>query len=53
MDLSKAFDTLNHDLIAKLHPYGFGSYALELIKSYLLIHGKGLKLMSVSVHGRN
>ena len=54
MDLSKAFDTLNHDLlIAKLHVYGFGSYALKLIKSYLLIDGKGLKLMSVPVHGRN
>ena len=36
MDLSKPFDTLNHDLlIAKLHAYGFGSYALKLIKSYL------------------
>ena len=36
MDLSKAFDTLNHDLlIAKLHVYGFGSYALKLIKLYL------------------
>ena len=23
MDLSKAFATLNHDLIAKLHAYGF------------------------------
>ena len=36
MDLSKAFDTLNHDLlVAKLHAYGFCSYALKLIKSYL------------------
>ena len=36
MDLSKAFDTMNYDLlIAKLHAYGFGSYALKLIKSYL------------------
>ena len=35
MDLSKAFDTLNLDLpIAKLHAYGFGSYALKLIKLY-------------------
>ena len=36
MDLSKAFDTLNHDLlIAKLHAYGFSKEALKLIKSYL------------------
>ena len=36
MDPSKAFDTLNHDLlIAKLHAYGFSKKALFLIKSYL------------------
>ena len=36
MDLSKAFDTLNHDLlIAKLHAYGFTRESLKLIKSYL------------------
>ena len=36
MDLSKAFDTLNHDLlIAKLHAYGFSKESLRLIKSYL------------------
>ena len=36
MDLSKAFDTLNHDLlIAKLHAYSFSKNALILIKSYL------------------
>ena len=36
MDLSKAFDTLNHDLlIAKLHAYGFSKKGLILIKSYL------------------
>ena len=36
MDLSKAFDTLNHDLlIAKLHAYGFDKNALKLIKTYL------------------
>ena len=36
MDLFKAFDTLDHDLlIAKLHAYGFDKNALRLIKSYL------------------
>ena len=33
MYLSKAFDTLNHDLlIAKQHPYGFSEESLKLIK---------------------
>ena len=36
MDLSKAFDTLNYDLIvAKLHVYGFVKNALLVINSYL------------------
>ena len=36
MDLSKAFDTLNHDLlIAKLHVHGFQHDALKLLRSYL------------------
>ena len=36
MDLSKAFDTLNHDLlIAKLEAYGFSSKSLSYIHSYL------------------
>ena len=35
MDLSKAFDILNHDLlIAKLYAYGFGKNALKPIQSY-------------------
>ena len=36
MDLSKAFDTLNHDsLIAKLHEHGFDIKTLKLLHSYL------------------
>ena len=36
MDLSKAFDTINHDLlIAKLKAHGFSKEALKLMKSYL------------------
>ena len=36
LDLSKAFDTINHDLLlAKLKAYGFSPNALKLIHSYL------------------
>ena len=36
MDLSKVFDTKNHDLlIAKLKAYGFSKEALTLMKNYL------------------
>ena len=36
MDLSKAFETINHDLlIAKLDAYGFDKATLKLMKSYL------------------
>ena len=36
MDFSKAFDTINHDLlIAKLGAYVFDTASLKLIKSYL------------------
>ena len=36
MDLSKAFDCINHELLlAKLHAYGFSIKALKTIKAYL------------------
>ena len=36
MDLSKAFDTINHDLLlAKLKTYGFSLNAVKLMRSYL------------------
>ena len=36
MDLSKAFDTINHQLlVAKLYAYGFSKNACELILNYL------------------
>ena len=36
MDLSKAFDTINHSLLlAKLKAYGFSNQALRLLQSYL------------------
>ena len=36
MDLSKAFDTINHELlVAKMHAYGFSIDALKIVHSYL------------------
>ena len=36
MDLSKAFDTMNHDpFIARLHTYGLKGTSLKLLKDYL------------------
>ena len=36
MDLSKAFDCIDHELlIAKLHAYGLSRNALKMIQSYL------------------
>ena len=36
LDLSKAFDTINHELlIAKMYAYGFSTDALKIVHSYL------------------
>ena len=36
MNLSKAFDTIKHDLLlTKLHAYGFSKKAVKLIDNYL------------------
>ena len=45
MDLSKAFDTLNHELlITKLYAYGFGREPLVLLLSYLSNHWQRTKI---------
>ena len=45
VDLSKAFDTINRDLlIAKLYVYGFSKESLKLIKSYLTNRWQTTKL---------
>ena len=45
MDLSKAFDSLRHDiLIAKIHAYGFEMNALKLIYSYLIDRTQTVKV---------
>ena len=45
MDLSKAFETVNHELlIAKLHAYGFSRYSLKILLSYLSDHWQRTKI---------
>ena len=45
MDLSKAFVTINHQLLlTKLHAYGFSKEALAMVCSYLLNQKQGIKI---------
>ena len=45
MDLSKAFDTINHELLlAKLHAYGFSEQALLILSSYLSNRKQRIKI---------
>ena len=47
MDLSKAFDTINHELlIAKLEAYGFSNESLKLLHSYLSSRWQRIKVKS-------
>ena len=53
-DLSKAFDTINHELlIAKLHVYGFSTDALEVLLSYLQDRWQRVKIIQLSVLGHS
>ena len=48
MDLSKAFETINHQLLlAKLHAYGFSKQALAIICSYLSNRKQRIKINNV------
>ena len=48
MDLSKAFDTINHPLLlVKLHAYGFSKQALAIICIYLPNRKQRIKINNV------
>ena len=45
MGLSKAFDTINHELLlAKVHVYGFSIYSLLILSSYLSNRKETIKI---------
>ena len=48
MDLSKAVDTFNHELlITNLAAYGFSNPALKLIQTYLNNRWQGVKVNNI------
>ena len=48
MDLDKAFDKINHQLLlAKLHAHGFSQQALAIICSYLSYRKRRIKINNV------
>ena len=48
MDLSKAFDTINHQLLlAKLHAYGFSQQVLAIICRYLSNGKQRIKINNI------
>ena len=52
MDLLKAFDTINHELlIAKLYAYGFSKDALKLIFNYMSDRWQKCKINNLLVAG--
>ena len=45
MDLSKAIDTINHELLlTKLNAYGFDKNSLEVMRNYLSNHWQRTKI---------
>ena len=45
MDLSKAFDSITHDLIiAKMHAYGFSIVTVKFLYSFLQRHKQNVRI---------